>query len=242
MVQPAPVQARTPVEPEGTRTRAYTPSKRLERAASVNTARGFEGDHARVRLENPRSSSTPVWPGSPERLYTPDQLAARTPRGTHQALSGQVILTTGQCHPQGLRHMLRSKQCFVDFSDARPDGPAQFKIKYRANEPIALELVYLETKAYVEGSHGGDREVTVSEKGNTSMRRRPRSSTPQSRRCSYRRLSRGAVAKGLLLFARSSVLQRQRDGHAHPASAPWLSPARRGAPAAGCSTSVCHYG
>jgi hypothetical protein len=126
LVQPTPVLVRTPIEPGGTRTRVYTPSMRgLESAASVNTTRS--------------SSSS----SSPAPAYTPDQLAMRTPRGTRQALAGpdkEFWL------PAILKDfaMLRSRQCFVDFSDKRPNGPAppgieqRFKIKYRLDAPIAL--------------------------------------------------------------------------------------------------------
>ena len=77
------------------------------------------------------------------REYTPDELAARTPKGIHHALGGP---DANYWLPSILKDfaILRNNKCIVNITDVRPPGPApppveqRFKIKYRGEKPIAL--------------------------------------------------------------------------------------------------------
>ena len=129
LVERAPVQVSVPLPGPGwSSSRGYMPSVAgLQSAASVNSA------HA---LPAPA-------------LYTPDQLAARTPKGTRQALTGP---DRAYWLPAILKDFrtLRQEGCFINITDVKPSGPAppnveqRFKIKYRGDVPIALEALLAE--------------------------------------------------------------------------------------------------
>jgi hypothetical protein len=138
LVESTPVQVRVPAAPAAlpgpgwSSSRGYTPSAAgLQSLASVNATVG----------DAPKTSSVE----RPARaVYTPDQLAARTPKSYAQALGGpdsaywvpsiKVDFAT-----------LRREKCFINVTDIRPPGRAppgieqRFKIKYREEVPTALE-------------------------------------------------------------------------------------------------------
>ena len=82
-------------------------------------------------------------PTSTATLFTPDQLAARTPRNTKQALTGP---DKDFWLPAVLKDhaVVRKMKCIINVTDQRPPGPPpppieqRFKIKYHGTEPIAL--------------------------------------------------------------------------------------------------------
>ena len=123
LVATAPVEVHVPAKGPGwSSTRGYTPSVAgLESAASINTA-----------LVQP----SPV-------LYTPDQLAARTPRSTLHALGGP---DKAFWLPPVLKDFrtLRAAKSFINITEVKPPGPnppnieQRFKIKYRGDVPISL--------------------------------------------------------------------------------------------------------
>jgi hypothetical protein len=123
IAQPAPILVQAP--PGWSASRGYVPSAAaLENAASINTA------------------STPASIGAP--VYTVDQLAQRTPRGTKQALTGQDSQYWERAILKDF-DMIRKKKCFINITDVKPHGPnppgveQRFKIKYKGEAPIALE-------------------------------------------------------------------------------------------------------
>ena len=177
LVHTAPVEVRTPSAPPGwSSTRGYVPSQTaLMRAAAINAARAA-------------TVSAPT--------YTPDQLAARTPRGTRQAL------TCSDAHywePAVKKDfaMLRAKGCFINVTDKKPHGSAppgveqRFKIKYRGEVPIALDdLLPKQWKARTVAR--GDRF----KKG----KHYEATAAPVVHTAALKMLVAYAVAKGLLLF------------------------------------------
>ena len=127
IVQPTPIEVQVP--PGWSASRGYVPSAAaLENAASVNTA----------------STST----GTGAIVYTVDQLARRTPRGTKQALTGP---DAQYWEPAILKDfaMIRTKKCFANITDVKPHGRAppgveqRFSIKYKGEAPIALDDIKL---------------------------------------------------------------------------------------------------
>jgi hypothetical protein len=129
LVDRAPVQVRAPLPGPGwSSSRGYMPSvDGLQSAASVNTAHVL---------------TAPA-------LYTPDQLAARTPKGTRQALTGpdRAYWLPAILKDHGV---LRAEGCFKNITDIKPPGPPppnveqRFKIKYRGVAPIALAALQAE--------------------------------------------------------------------------------------------------
>ena len=125
LVERTPTEVRQPVQNDSMRgpvyssTRGYRPSLAgLESAASVAATRS-------------------------DQLFTPDDLAARTPRNTKQALQG----ADREYWIPGIlkdHRMLRSKGCFINITTTKPFGPTpppceqRCKIKYRGKEPISL--------------------------------------------------------------------------------------------------------
>ena len=79
-------------------------------------------------------------------FYTPDQLAARTPRCIQHALRGP---DAKYWLPAVLKDfaIIRDNHCIINVTDKPPPGPAppsveqRFKIKYRGEEPIQLEEI-----------------------------------------------------------------------------------------------------
>jgi hypothetical protein len=129
VVQPTPVLVRDPNAPTQpgpawSSSRGYRPTDAaLQALASVNVAQAGQ---------------------SLSQRYTPDQLAARTPRGTKQALTGPDAVFW---RPAVLKDFAvqRTKGCFINITDQAPPGPPpprveqRFKIKYRSEVPIALD-------------------------------------------------------------------------------------------------------
>ena len=119
---PAPAQVPAP-GPGVSSTRGYMPSAAgLQSLAQVNTT---------------------VADGHAPPMFTPDMLAARTPRSIHQALAGP----DSEYWLAGILKdfkMLRDLGCFTNITTTRPPGKApppaeqRFKIKYREQQPIAL--------------------------------------------------------------------------------------------------------
>jgi hypothetical protein len=122
-IDPTTIVARAPVEvhvPTGySSTRGYVPSAAaLENAASINAV-----------------FTAPT--------YTPDQLAARTPRSTQEALNGPDAMYWQPAIKKDFA-MLREKGCFINITDSKPPGQSpphveqRFKIKHRGPDGIAL--------------------------------------------------------------------------------------------------------
>ena len=132
IVEHTPVLVRQPVEPSTvpgpgwSSTRGYRPTVAgLESAAYIATA-----------STNSQRSETVT-------TFTPDQLAARTPKRIHQALGGP---DAEYWLPSVLAdfRIIRDNKCIINVTDVRPPGPAppaveqRFKIKYRGDKPISL--------------------------------------------------------------------------------------------------------
>ena len=128
LVAPTPVQARQPATqlpgPGHSSTRGYVPSREgLESIAS-----GTASIMALVAQLH---------------TFTPDELAARTPRSIYKALGGP---DAAFWLPAVLKDfaIIRDGKCIINVTSVRPTGPApppveqRFKIKYRDAVPIAL--------------------------------------------------------------------------------------------------------
>ena len=204
--EPNSLVASTPVEvlqPNGTRqpidinnlpgpgwssTRGYRPS-----AAGLESA-AFVAAIPTARVQDTSLSSAPS--SSHRRAYTPDQLAARTPRCVQHALKGP---DAKYWLPAILKDfaIIRDNQCIINITDKPPPGPAppaveqRFKIKYRGDRPIALEDIPPEdwkARTITRGDrfrHGEHYDATAA----------PVVHTP-----TLKMLLAWAVAKNLLLF------------------------------------------
>jgi hypothetical protein len=129
IVQPTPVlvhdpNAPTQPGPAWSSSRGYQPTDAgLQALASVNVAQAQQ---------------------VPCLKYTPDQLAARTPRGTKHALAGPDAKFWMPAILKDFR-MLRSKGTFINITSQAPAGrpppgiEQRFKIKYRGEAPISLD-------------------------------------------------------------------------------------------------------
>jgi hypothetical protein len=134
VVEQMPVQVRAPASagpslgPYWSSTRGYTPSAAgLQSAASVHT-------------------TTMTQPAPDTTTYTPDQLAARTPKTVYHALNGpdQEFWL-----PSVLKDfaILRDNKCIINITDRKPAGPSpppveqRFKIKYRGDKPTSLAAI-----------------------------------------------------------------------------------------------------
>ena len=202
LLQEAPVEVSAlsgPVPPPGySRVRGYNPSAAaLENLASINA-------HSSVAL------------------YTPDQLAARTPRNTAQALSGP---DAAYWIPAIVKDydMIRDKKCIKNVTSRKPDGAnppgveQRFKIKYRDEEPVAL------TPSSPNSSRPGPCVVaTASATESTSTQRLPQSCTPRHSKCSWHgpwpRASICFSSMRLLLSTATTWTYRASSSSCHPAS------------------------
>jgi hypothetical protein len=128
-------------------------------------------------------------------LFSPDQLAARTPKHIRQALSGP---DAEYWLPSILKDfdVLRSKQCVINITTVRPPGPSppsmeqRFKIKHRGG-PTTLEDIrsLFKTRTIARGDHfkhGTHYDATEA----------PVVHTP-----ALKMLLAWAVARGLLLYS-----------------------------------------
>jgi hypothetical protein len=147
LIRPTPVLARLPSGhaelpgPGYSSTRGYTPSQ-----AGLQSA-AYMPPSTPVGNVSVNSVSTQAH-GSLGSLatFTPDQLAARTPRSIFQALKGP---DSEFWIPSIVKDfaVLRDQNCIINVTSVKPAGPApppveqRFKIKYRAELPIALRNI-----------------------------------------------------------------------------------------------------
>ena len=126
LVRTDPVIVRVPVNkdtlpgPGHSSTRGYLPSAEgLQSAASVHTI------------------------SAQKQLFTPDQLAERTPRSIFQALNGPDAKFWEPAIKKDF-DILRDNACIINVTSVKPSGPTpppveqRFKIKYRGGKPVAL--------------------------------------------------------------------------------------------------------
>jgi hypothetical protein len=136
LVVPVPVLVRAP---ERSSTRGYRPSAAGLQSAAYLPAIAPDSTVSAHAL----AMQACTIGGASSARFTPDELAARTPRTIFQALRGpdaQYWL------PSIVKDfaILRDEQCFINIVEGRPVGAApppveqRFKIKYRAAQPVAL--------------------------------------------------------------------------------------------------------
>lgn len=112
------------------------PAQRHPAGPIFSSSRGFKP--SLIGLESACNAATF------ETAYTPDELAARTPRSTHQALSGP---DAEFWKPAIVRdfNMLRSRNCLINITSDKPPGSnpppleQRFKVKYRAEQPATMK-------------------------------------------------------------------------------------------------------
>jgi hypothetical protein len=141
LIQQTPVVARQPVVPAElpgpghSSTRGYMP-----------TEAGLQSAASRERADVPAAAHAVATQARacPPKKFTPDELAARTPRSIFQALGGP---DSKFWLPGIIKDfdVLRTQCCIINITSTKPPGPApppveqRFKIKYREEQPIALE-------------------------------------------------------------------------------------------------------
>jgi hypothetical protein len=145
LVQSTPVITRHPVAqaelpgPGHSSTRGYMPSAAGLQSAAYLPATALDQDNAASVHTVATQAATTALP----RKYTPDELAARTPRSIFQALRGP----DKEFWLPGIKKdfkIIRDQECFVHITSVKPAGSApppveqRFKIKYRDEQPIAL--------------------------------------------------------------------------------------------------------
>ena len=194
LVSTTPTQVRQPLPaqslpgPGWSSTRGYRPSLAgLESAAYVATIPATTSHPGSLATHSPSPHS---------QVFTPDQLAARTPKCIQHALKGP---DARYWLPAILKDfsIIRDNNCVINITDHPPPGPAppaveqRFKIKYRGDKPIALQDIAPEdwkARTITRGDrfrHGEHYDATAA----------PVVHTP-----TLKMLVAWAVAKGLLLF------------------------------------------
>ena len=194
LISTTPTQVRQPLPsqslpgPGWSSTRGYRPSLvGLESAAYVATIP--------VVTKQPDSLTTRS-PSPHSQVFTPDQLAARTPKCIQHALKGP---DAKYWLPAILKDfsVIRDNNCVINITDHPPPGPAppaveqRFKIKYRGDKPISLQDI-----------DPGDWKVRTITRGDRFRHGEHYDATaaPVVHTPTLKMLVAWAVAKGLLLF------------------------------------------
>jgi hypothetical protein len=146
LVQPTPVITRQPVVtaalpgPGHSSTRGYMPSATGLQSAAYLPAAAPNSTASVIVVAPQVLAASADFP----KKFTPDELAARTPRSIFRALGGP---DSSFWLPGIIKDfdVLRAQDCIINITSSKPPGPApppveqRFKIKYRGEQPIALE-------------------------------------------------------------------------------------------------------